>query len=257
MSEQTGPPPLKIAPPPVPADIGIVAALPIEINPFLGRLSKVRKYAAGRHTILEGELAGKLVAAIITGPGRRAARRGTQLLLGGHRPHWVISAGFGGALDPDLKRNDVVLFREVVDPEGVRLTIDLTVSDDPLNARVSSGILATVDGIVRTALDKAELRERTGADVVDMETSAVATICAERNQRFLAIRVISDVAQIDLPQEIASILGRSGGYRVGAALGAIWRRPSSLKDLWALREHAVVAADQLSRILAGVIARLP
>lgn len=253
----TQPPTLKIAPPPVPADIGIVAALSIEINPLIGRLSKVRKYSTARHTILEGELSGKLVAIIITGPGRKAALKGAQLLVGGHRPTWVISAGFGGALNPDLRRNDVVFLRDVADLEGKRFNIDMSLPADAEEDRIFPGSLVTVDAIVRTAQEKAELRAATDSDVVDMETSAVASLCAERNVRFLAVRVISDEANMDLPTEIASILGSSGSYRVGVTLGAIWRRPSSVKDLWALREHAVAAADRLSRVLWGVIAGLP
>ena len=257
MSAQTGPASPAIAPPPVPADVGIVAALSIEISPFLARLSNVRKYATARDTIIEGELAGKLVAAVITGPGRKNASRGAQLLIGGHRPNWLISAGFGGALDPALRRNDVVFASEVADEEGVSLQIDVAVPDDSANARVSLGKLITVDRIIRTAVEKAALRDRTGAGVVDMETSAVATLCGDRNVKFLAIRVISDEATVDLPREIATILGRSGGYRVGAALGAIWRRPSSLKDMWALREHAIAAAGRLSDVLLAILAKVP
>ncbi|MDB5353346.1 MAG: nucleoside phosphorylase [Planctomycetota bacterium] len=251
-----GPAAPPIAPPPVPADVGIVAALSIEINPLIARLSNVRKYSSERHTIVEGELSGKIVAVIIAGPGRKAARRGTQLLLGGHRPQWILSAGFGGALNPDLHRNDLVFGTEVIDPEGNRLTIDLTLHDQESTSRVVTGAIVTSDAIVRTAAEKAALRARTGADVVDMESSAVAAVCSERNVRFLAIRVISDEAGTDLPAEIATILGRSGGYRVGAALGAIWRRPSSLKDMWALREHAVAAADRISRFVPGVLKEL-
>ena len=94
----SGPSSPEIAPPPVPADVGVVAALGIEINPFLARLSNVRKYSSERHTIVEGELSGKLVVAILSGPGRKAARRGAQLLLAGHRPRWMVSAGFGGVV---------------------------------------------------------------------------------------------------------------------------------------------------------------
>ncbi len=256
MSSRSDPPPLAVAPPPAPADVGLVAALSIEVAPFLARLGNVRKYATGRHTVIEGEIGGKIVASIVTGPGRAAAARGAGLLLGGHRPNWIISAGFGGALNPELKRDDLVIGSVVVGPEGDRTTIDFQLGA-PSVAGVQSGIITTVDAIVRTAEEKAELRARTGADVVDMETSAVAMICAERNIRFLPIRVVSDEAGVDLPPEIAAILGRSGGYRVGAAIGAIWRRPSSIKDLWSLREQAVTAADRLSRFLPGVIAKLP
>ena len=255
MSRDTDPESVPLAPPPVAADVGLVAALAIEINPFLARLTKVRKYSSEKHAILEGELAGKIVAVIVVGPGRKAANRGTELLLAGHRPSWVVSAGLGGALDPELRRDDLVLGDQVIDPDGNRLAIDVKMRDDP-GSRVGTGTIVTADAIVRTAAEKAELRGRTGADVVDMETSAVASVCRERDVRFLAVRAISDEAGIDLPSEIAAIFGRSGGYRVGAALGAIWKRPSSLKDLWALREHAISAADRLARFLPGLIDRL-
>jgi adenosylhomocysteine nucleosidase len=244
-------------PAPAPADIGIVAALPIEVGPLIKRLERVRKYAGPRHKVIEGECSGKLIALILTGPGRKASRRGGQVLIEGHRPRWIISAGFGGGLDPSLMRNDVVFATEVIDEDDGRWSIDVTVPEGSQSPRIVAGRLLTVDRIVMTADEKAELRSRHQADVVDMETSAVAALCSERASKFLAIRVVSDAAGADLPPEILSILGRSGGYRVGAAVGAIWRRPSSLKDLWALREHAMAAAERLAEIVAGVLVRLP
>jgi adenosylhomocysteine nucleosidase len=248
---------LPTAPPPGPADIGIVAALPIEVEPLLERFQNVRKYAGPRHKIVEGECAGKLVTLIVTGTGRKAARRGTQLLLDGHRPAWVISAGFAGALDPGLERNKVLFATEVIDEDGLRWSIDVAIPPEAESQGIRAGRLLTVDRIVRTAAEKAGLRDRFQADAVDMETSAVAGVCSERLVRFLSIRVVSDEAGVDLPPEVLSILGRSGGYRVGAALGAIWRRPSSIKDLWALREHAVAASERLAEVLVGAIGRLP
>jgi adenosylhomocysteine nucleosidase len=109
---------------------------------------------------------------------------------------------------------------------------------------------------VRTAAEKAALHQRFEADAVDMETSAVAEVCALRQVRMLSVRVISDSASDDLPAEILSILGRSGGYRLGAALGAVWHRPSSVKDLWNLRLHALEAADRLGELVASCIGRL-
>ncbi|MHC5539779.1 phosphorylase family protein, partial [Singulisphaera rosea] len=122
--------------------------------------------------------------------------------------------------------------------------------------RIRSGRLLTVDAIVRTAAEKAELRERFTADVVDMETSGVVSLCSARSIRFLSIRVVSDDAQKDLPPEVAALITHSGSYRVGAALRAIWNRPSSLKDFWALHEHAQECADRLAAFTAEAIGRL-
>src|SRR5580658_10047457 len=108
------PGPLPKAPAPVPADFGVVAATPIEVAPLLARFANVRKYAGPRFTVTEGECAGKLVAVVLTGMGRARAQRGAEILLDGHRPRWIISAGFGGALHPDLRRNDIVIPREVM-----------------------------------------------------------------------------------------------------------------------------------------------
>ncbi len=244
-----------LGPAPTAADVGIVAALPMEMEALIGTFGNVRKFKGPRHRIIEGECGGKVVALIVAGIGRANATRGTTLLLAGHRPRWVVSAGFGGALDPVLKRNDVVLPSVILGAGGQRFAIDVTVPPGAEGFR--PGTLATIDKILRTAAEKAELRARTGADVVDMETAAVAELCGERGVRLLALRVVSDEAGVDLPPEILTILGPTGSYRLGAAVGAIWRRPSSLKELWGLREHAMEAADRLAEVLPAVIARLP
>ncbi len=124
--------------------------------------------------MIEGECGGKLVALVLTGMGRPRAQRGLEILLDGHRPRWVVSAGFGGALDPDLRRNDIVLPTEVINAEGRRFAIDLPVPPESQAQGVRPGRLLTVDEFVRKAAEKAELRRKYGADVVDMETSAVA-----------------------------------------------------------------------------------
>jgi adenosylhomocysteine nucleosidase len=255
------------APPPVPADIGIVAALPIELAPFLGGLKGVRSYRGPRWRVIEGEIGGKLVAVILTGPGTKPARNGVDILRAGHNPRWILSAGFGGALDPELVIGDIVLASEVVDLAGSSLKIDVTLPeqtrpDDARALRVRgpkllSGRLVTVDSIVRTAVEKSALARRFGARIVDMETYAVASYCSERLVKFLSIRVVSDVADRDLPSEILAILGPSGGYRLGAAAAAIWRRPKSIGDLLALRSDAVQAAASLASVLPAIISRLP
>jgi adenosylhomocysteine nucleosidase len=244
MSEARG-----LAPHPVPADVGIVAALAIETADLIDGFKDVRTYQSTSIPVIEGEHGGKIVAVALSGPGRRAARTATELLISGHRPRLIIAAGFAGALDPALARNDLILPDEIIDREDFRLEVN---KPQALSGAMghSGGRLLTVDKVVLLASQKAELRGAYQADLVDMETSAVAAICQERLVPFLAVRVISDDAGTDLPREVASVLAHGGSYRVGAALRAVWQRPSSVKDFWRLYEHAIEAAGRLGKFLA-------
>ncbi len=244
------------APPPVPADVGIVAALPMEVGPLLKRFSGVRKYAARGQTVIEGHVAGKLVALVETGMGRLRAQRGAQRLLDGHRPRWIVSAGFAGALDPEIRRNSVLMPVEIANVEGHRFPVEWSATAGLPSGVERRGCLLTVDEVILKADEKARLRAEHRADLVDMETSAVAALCLERGVRFVPLRVVSDDATSDLPPEILTIMGESGSYRLGAALGAIWRRPSSLKEMLALRDQAAEAGTRLAAAILDLLPRL-
>ena len=244
------------APAPVPADVGIVAAIPMEVGYLIDRLRRVRKYHAASMPVIEGELDGKIVAIAIGGMGRDSARRAAGILLDGHRPSWLLSAGFAGALNPALNRNDLALPEEVIDAEGQGFPVS---RPDSLGSGVRhvAGRLLTVDRVILDSGEKQELHRNTRADLVDMESSAVAALCAQRLVRFLPVRVVSDDARTSLPHEIASLMTKSGSYRIGAALRAIWNRPSSIKDFWTLNEQALEAADRLARFVARCLGELP
>jgi adenosylhomocysteine nucleosidase len=53
-----------------------------------------------------------------------------------------------------------------------------------------------------------------------------------------------------------TLLTHTGSYRVGAALRALWKRPSRIKELWALHEHAQEAADRLATFTVAALGRL-
>jgi len=118
------------------------------------------------------------------------------------------------------------------------------------------GRLLTSDTIVRLVRDKLALGERYGALAVDMETLAVAQVCREGGVRFLSVRVISDDVSSDLPPEVLSLVGPTGSTRFGAALGAIFRRPDSVRDMWHLRKAAHFAAGRLATFLDGIVTQL-
>ena len=115
------------------------------------------------------------------------------------------------------------------------------------------GRLLNSDEIVRTVAEKKQLAERFAAIAVDLESLAVAQICRDTGTRFLAVRVISDDLSADLPPEVMSVIGSTGAVRVGSALGSLWKRPGSIKDMWRLRESAHSAANRLATFLDGVL----
>jgi adenosylhomocysteine nucleosidase len=245
-----------VAPAPAPADVGIVAAMPMEVSDLVGGLKKVWKYQSVAVPVIEGEYGGKIVAIATGGMGRVAAARAAEVLIAGHRPRWLISAGFAGALNPAYARNDLILPTQVIDRDGGTFSVE---SPENMGGGVhhSKGRLLTVDRVVLRVADKAELHRFYQADLVDMESSAVAGVCRDRMVPFVSIRVISDDAHGDLPDEITAIMNPSGVYRVGAALRSVWRRPSSAKDFWKLYEHSIEAADRLSKFVIRCLDDLP
>lgn len=237
------------------ADIGMVCALPMELSDFLARCSKVKTYSGGSFTFRGGFYDKIRIAMVESGPGPARARRATAALLDAHSPRWIISTGFCGALTAGLKVGQIVVANEVLDHEGQRLQIDIGMQSDP-DRGLSVGRTITVNRIVRSVAEKKDLADATGAIAVDMETFAIAQLCQERKTRFLAIRAVSDDLSADLPSEVLSLMGETGSVRMGAVIGALWKRPSSYKDMWRLRENALLAGEHLARFLDGVVKQL-
>ncbi|AMV39841.1 hypothetical protein [Planctomyces sp. SH-PL62] len=231
-------------------------AMPMEAGHLIDKLAKVRRYTARSLTVVEGELEGRILAVVASGVGRDAARRGVEHLLAGHRPRVIVSAGFAGALDPALNRNDLVLARSTTDGTGAVVEVGPGLVGPVAGVRTVDRLLM-VDRVISSVREKAELREMHRADLIDMETFAAALAARERHVPFLSLRVVSDDARTELPREVGRLLNTSGSYRVGAALRALWGRPSAIKDFWALHAHALESADRLADGLQVVLRSLP
>lgn len=237
------------------ADIGMVAALPIEVAPFMDRCERVRKYRGNGLTFRGGRYDTIKVACVEGGMGFARARTATQAMIDVHSPSWVLSVGFAGALSADLKCGDIVMATSICDTHGQELFVDMKMEANP-QAGLHVGRIVTSDQVVRLVSEKQELGRQYQALAVDLESLAVAQVCRDRKVRFLAIRVISDDLSADLPKEILSIVGPTGVVRFGAALGALWKRPGSAKDLWNMRGNANDAATRLATFLDGIVIQL-
>jgi len=236
-----------------PCRLGVVFALGIESGGFEDLLQGVATTRGQGFVAREGGLKGQRVVVILAGAGRDNAARATEALIDGHRPRRVVSAGFAGALSPELRRSDILVADALLDPEGGRRSIELPpgLSSAALGPGVHRGVLLTADRVVRLPREKQSLFQQHGALAVDMETTAVAEVCRSREVAFSSVRVINDTSDETLPTDVEHLLAQtSNAARLGAAVGAIWRRPASAKDMYQLRENALVASDRLARFLA-------
>ncbi|MEK6301895.1 MAG: hypothetical protein AABO41_14380 [Acidobacteriota bacterium] len=195
-----------------------------------------------------------------TGEGATNAERALLAWLDLETPQAVFGIGFAGALSDSLRPGDLVVAREcrTAGSEPVRTTQGLLevarrIQNDA--AGVTFGVTVTVDEIVCQAEGKRKLAMMLGPDeiaCVDMESSAVARVCADRGVPFLIARAITDLFSEDLPLDFNRSRGPDGRVRSWKVITAALGRPSSIKGLRELQRRSMVCSENL----AGLIRRL-
>lgn len=239
--------------------VGVVFALALEAGAFEDRLAGKIAVRSSQFTALQGGLNGRGIVVVHGGVGQVNAGAATTALILGHKPDWIISAGLAGGLHSNVKRGDIIIPDCIVGEDGRRLEIDVSFSPQQKAAMpdLHVGPLLTIDRVAFKAAEKHQLGKKYSALAVDMETLAIAEICRREKQRFLCVRIVSDAADEELPADVERLLTRTTwSRRIGAAAGVVIRRPSTVKDMWRLRETVLVCAKKLSTVLEGVIAQL-
>jgi adenosylhomocysteine nucleosidase len=246
--------------------IAILVAVKQELRPILRRAdagSVVRQQHLDFH---EGTLAGQPVALLALGVGKECARIAAEITIRCYRPDLVISAGFGGGLQPQVAAGDIVMGTEILElhkDEGHEVHWSPTHSMPGMpaltlpenNLRVHYGKIITTDEMVLRAAAKTRIGKATGALAVDMETSAVAAVCAARDTDFLALRCIIDNEHEDLPEEFNDffVIGQLRPRRI---LSACARDPRVLADLARLGRRAHTSGRNLARFLEIAVSQI-
>ena len=217
---------------------GIVFALGIEAGMLLDRMKQTQTTQGNGFKYHQGRLSGSNYVLVESGVGREKALQATDNLFSVFGPGRILSAGFAGALDPQLPRHEICWPTRIISADDA---INLPAGKHPKT-------LLTVDHVVDTFEEKHRLRETTGADLVDMESFAVAQFCRDKKVHFQSVRIVFDVAGEALPKEIQRLTSpqQSVARRIGALTRAIFKRPSCVLDLYQLKERALIAADLLA-----------
>jgi adenosylhomocysteine nucleosidase len=243
----------------LPCEVAFLFALDLEAG---GLVDALKDSETSRHkhgTEHAGVLDGRQVVVVESGIGPAAAARATKAAINFYKPRWVVSAGFAAALDENLRRGHVLLADEVASPDGRKLDVGLKL--DPAILAATKGLhvgrLLSIDKLIRKPAERRQLYQEHAALACDMETLAVAEACREAGVRLLAVRIISDAVDDELPPEIEHLLAQKTLVgKLGAATGAMLKRFSAAKDLWNLREDALKASDRLAKFLRGMVKQL-
>lgn len=172
--------------------IAVTFALPTESSGFLARLKDKSRADRNGIRIIRGTLNERLIEVFHTGVGEKVCRQRVAKFLQNQQFESLISAGFAGALNNELRAGDLLLARNFS-------TLDLNGRQSFPSWPIHQADLLTLPGLIDSSDERNEIARSTGAAAVDMETEFIARACAEHGIPLLSLRVITDTPQEPFP----------------------------------------------------------
>jgi len=187
------------------------------------------------------------VITLIVGIGRQNAEKSVRSFLAASVPELVVTCGFAGGLNPELKLGDVIF-----EPAGPAAN-NQKLTEALLAAGARPAKIYCADRIATTVAEKQALRAATGADAVEMESGAIQAVCAERGLACVTVRVISDTAHEALPLDFNALAKADKSLDFGKLAWAIVKSPGKISALMQLQKKTKFAAERLADVLAKLI----
>ena len=222
--------------------LAIVAALEREVAPLFkdgGWTTSIITIGARELRVRERND----VLVICGGIGAAAARSAAEALHKHAQGELAgfISAGYAGALTPDLKVGDVVQPGQVVTPAGAQHP-----------GQGEDGVLVTTDSVAGAAA-KRDLAIRHSAKAVDMEAHAIADYANTHRIPCVVIKVISDEHDSEMPP-VDQFIGRDGRFKSSSFALHMAVRPWHWRKVIRLGRDTSVASRALCDALREAIA---
>ena len=229
--------------------IAIAFALPAESSDFVRLLAKPVTYAREGVESIRGQIHGRSVAVFHTGVGEKSCRARMENFLPHQQCKYLLSAGFAGALDRELRIGNLLLSENFSSPELLG-SPHLDIADDGLFV----GRLATVPAIVDSKSERERWAAESGAAAVDMETEFIAAACADHRVPLLSLRVISDTPAepFPAPPEVLFDLEKQK-TNVGRLALYLVTHPGALGRLGAFRQRIARTRQTLTSALDKIL----
>jgi nucleoside phosphorylase len=229
--------------------IAITFALPAESSDFVSLLERPAWNSREGVETIRGRLHGKSVTVLHTGVGRKICSHRMEIVLRREEFEFVISAGFAGALEKELRIGNLLVSENYSSPQLLRSAQPALTGDG-----VFQGKLLTMPHVIESNSEREQLATKTGAAAVDMETEFIAEACADHHLPMLALRAISDTPSEPFPAP-AHVLFNIERQRTDFARLALYlmKHPGAISRLNAFRERVAVARKALARTLDAIL----
>jgi len=232
----------------------ITYAVEAEFAPWR-RLRDLEKVEINGIEVHRAQVGRATVDFLVTGMGATNAHHAAESVIS-KEYSFCIAAGFAGALKSSVKVGDVVAAMRV-QPCGSGVTAACArnlVWDAKADGAIEIATLLTADHVVRTAEEKASLAPF--AEAVDMESYSIVAVAHAKKLPAVAIRVISDSLNRDLPVQIDTMVDEEGRVSIGGVVRYVTRHPLLLPALVRLGRDSRTAADALAHFLEAYIKKL-
>lgn len=236
---------------PSPTKIAIVAALEREVRPLVKKW-QVREREFGGRNFRIYEHGNTTV--VCGGIGPEAARRAAEAMVGLCRPSLIVSAGYAGALDRNLRVGAIVRPARIIDASDGSIFDSMNGETmDGQTGDCRKGVLVSAP-VVADATRKVQLATQYAAAAVDMEAIAVARVARQHGIDFQAVKAISDERDAELP-DMNPFVAKDGSFRAAAFGWHVALRPRLWKSAMELEKSSATASRALGEELERVILR--
>jgi nucleoside phosphorylase len=232
----------------------VTFAVEAEFAPWR-RLRDLRVKKMGDIYVYQAQIGRASVDFVVTGMGGENARRVANIVMA--QPYDIcVAAGFAGALKPEYAIG-AILAAEAVQQIGKAKTAQSSrplVRAAEIDGAFRSKMFLTSDSVIRSAEEKAKLAPF--GDAVDMESFAIFSTATEHKISAVAIRVISDTSNRDMPIFLDAVVDDMGRVKIGGLVRRVARHPIQLPALIRLGRDSRTAAQALAHFLEAYIKRL-
>lgn len=275
----------------------ILCAMPPEAAPFKQALADLQPGSLGAFPCWRGTFQQCDVSLVLCGIGKVHAAAAAQLVASELTPDAVFSCGSAGSLDDSLEIGDVVVGASTLQhdygfitpdafiPFGLHLqrhgkareyTRSFAADASLLSAasamqhetpRIVIGTILTGDQVIFSTAKRQALQQEFKALAVDMESAAIAQVCALYHVPCLSIRGISDHAseiialdtsRLD-PNELAEFPSGSFGKKLGVfakTMNYFAHHPSAFVMSVQAQQHIKTASIHSAQITLRLIERI-